>query len=179
MNGVAFRALGVADLPQVARWLREDHVQRWWKDPSAPDAVEAKYLPRIHGEEPTEVFVIVWQKRDAGMIQRYRIADYPDWDAAVADAVPIGAAAGIDYLIGEPDLVGRGVGSEAIRAFSAAVFDGYPEIEQIVVTPQAANRASCRVLEKSGYRLLWTGMLESDDPSDAGLSALYTLDRSD
>jgi hypothetical protein len=33
------------------------------------------------------------------------------------------------------------------------------------------------VLEKSGYRLVWTGMLDSDDPSDSGTAAMYVLDR--
>jgi RimJ/RimL family protein N-acetyltransferase len=50
-------------------------------------------------------------------------------------------------------------------------------VTSIVVTPQEANRASCRVLEKSGYRLVWTGMLDSDHPSDAGTAAMYLLDR--
>ncbi len=146
MNDVSFRSLGIEDLPRLTRWLREEHVRRWWKDPSARSGVEAKYLPRIRGEEPTEVFIILLRGREAGMIQRYRIGDYPDWSAA-------------------------------IEAFSATVFDHYPGVDTIVVTPQKANRASCRVLEKVGYRVAWTGMLDSDDPADAGLAALYVLSR--
>jgi RimJ/RimL family protein N-acetyltransferase len=65
----------------------------------------------------------------------------------------------------------------AVGRFSLLVFDAYPEVEQIVVTPQAANRASWGVLEKVGYRRVWTGMLDSDDPADAGPAAMYVLDR--
>lgn len=65
-----------------------------------------------------------------------------------------------------------------IGAFSADLFAAHPDIEVIVVAPQAANRASCRVLEKAGYERVWTGMLDSDDPSDAGLAAVYRLERS-
>ena len=64
-----------------------------------------------------------------------------------------------------------------IGAFTDFVFAADPDVERIVVTPQATNRASCRVLEKAGYDLVWTGMLDSDDPSDAGLAALCVRTR--
>jgi aminoglycoside 6'-N-acetyltransferase len=166
------------DLPMLADWLREEHVQQWWKDPKAADDVEADYLPRILGVDPTEMFVMVWEARDIGMLQRYRLDDNPDWERSLAPSrLSFGIAAGIDYAIGVPELVGRGIGSNAIAVFSAAVFERYPDVERIVVTPQAANRASCRVLEKAGYVLRWTGVLDSDDPADVGPAALYMLDR--
>jgi RimJ/RimL family protein N-acetyltransferase len=55
----------------------------------------------------------------------------------------------------------------------------HPEVDCIVVTPQAANVASCRVLEKNGYSREWLGYLESDDPVDQGLAALYVKRRHD
>jgi aminoglycoside 6'-N-acetyltransferase len=179
VTDVSFRGMTEGDLPVVAAWLREEHVQRWWKDPSAPDHVEAKYLPRINGAEPTEMMIFLLGGREIGMLQRYRMSDHPDWERSLASTgLSFNAAAGIDYAIGVPDLVGRGIGSEVVAAFSADVFARYPDVDQIVVTPQESNRASCRVLEKAGYRLAWTGMLDSDDPSDSGPAALYMLDRS-
>jgi aminoglycoside 6'-N-acetyltransferase len=85
-------------------------------------------------------------------------------------------AAGIDYLIGEPDLVGRGVGSAVIAAFSPLVFQWRP-VETIVVTVQQANVASWRILEKAGYQRIWSGELESPDPSDDGPEHVYLLTR--
>ncbi len=76
---LAFRPLAETDLPQLARWLPPDHVQEWWRDPFAPTHVREKYMPRIRGEEPTEVFVIVLDDADIGMIQRYRLSGYPAW----------------------------------------------------------------------------------------------------
>ena len=178
MSNVLFRPMLEEDLPLLADWLREEHLQRWWKDPTAPDNVEAHYVPRIRGDDPTEMFVIVWKGRDVGMIQRYRIDDEPEWQQSLAPSgLTFGIAAGIDYAIGVPELVGKGIGTAVIDAFSAGVFDRYPDVDSIVVTPQAANRASCRVLEKAGYELAWTGILDSDDPSDAGPAALYILHR--
>jgi aminoglycoside 6'-N-acetyltransferase len=175
---VAFRPLTEADLGVVARWLREEHVQEWWKDPSAPERVREKYLPRILGNDPTDMYVVMFDGQDVGLIQSYRVTDHPSWAETIAGSgLAFPSAAGIDYFIGERDLVGQGIGSAAIRAFTDFVFAAYPDVEGIVVTPQAANQASCRVLEKAGYELVWTGMLDSDDPSDSGLAALYLRTR--
>jgi aminoglycoside 6'-N-acetyltransferase len=175
---VSFRPLTVADLGLLGSWLGEEHVERWWKESSAPAEVRKRYLPCISGEDRTEVFVILVDEREVGMIQRYRTVDHPAWNVTLGHAYPVsGAAACVDYLIGDPALVGQGIGSMAVGRFSLLVFDAYPEVEQIVVTPQAANRASWGVLEKVGYRRVWTGMLDSDDPADAGPAAMYVLDR--
>lgn len=39
---LAFRPLAETDLPQLARWLAADHVQEWWRDPSAPKRVRGQ-----------------------------------------------------------------------------------------------------------------------------------------
>jgi RimJ/RimL family protein N-acetyltransferase len=167
-----------ADLSLVADWLRQDHLQEWWKDASAPDGAHAKYLPRIRGEEPTDMFVITFETRPIGFIQSYRMRDFPTWLKTIAGSgLTFPPAAGIDYAIGERDLIGGGIGSAVVSAFTDFVFTAYPDVEVIVVTPQAANRASCRVLEKAGYELAWTGMLDSDDPGDVGPAALYVRAR--
>jgi aminoglycoside 6'-N-acetyltransferase len=175
---VTFRPLAEADLPQLARWLGTAHVQRWWRDEHDLETIRQKYLPRIHARDPTEVFVIVDDAQDVGIIQRYRLAAHPEWRSTVAGSgLAFANAAGIDYLIGVAERVGRGTGSRAIERFTEMLFVDYPEIDQIVVTPQEANRASCRVLEKAGYELKWTGLLDSGDPADAGKAALYVRHR--
>ncbi len=167
-----------ADLPLMERWLRQKHLQRWWRDPSASQQAREKYLPRIRGDEPTDMFVITVDARVAGFIQSYRMRDHPTWAKTIATTgLVFPSAAGIDYAISERDLIGRGIGSAAVGSFTELVLDIHPDVAAIVVTPQAANHASCRVLEKAGYEMVWTGMLDSDDPGDAGPAALYVRHR--
>jgi aminoglycoside 6'-N-acetyltransferase len=135
--------------------------------------VERKYGPRADGTDPTRVFVIGVADQPIGIIQCYRHEDHADWDRAVG----IPAAAGIDYLIGEPAQCGRGLGTAAIACLVPRVFALYPEIAVIVAVPQAANYASRRALEKAGFSLLGERTLDSGDPSDAGPSASYALTR--
>ncbi len=175
---LTFRPLAEADLTVVSDWLRAEHVRAWWKDPADLDAVRAKYLPRIRGEEPTDVFIASTSAGAFGLIQRYRFTDYGSWGATVAGSnLAFPNAAGIDYLIGVPALTRQGLGTEMIRQFSDGVFSAYPHTETIVVTPQLANHASCRALDSAGYSLAWIGHLDSDDPADAGDAAVYVKHR--
>lgn len=172
---VTLRPMTYDDLPLLTRWLAEPHVARWWlAEPRDLAAVTAKYGPSLDGTEPTELFVIADGDRPVGMIQRYRIADHDDWARVLAGIAETEGAAGIDYLVGEPDAVGRGVGSAAIAAFVPMVLARYAA-RSVVVAVQQDNRASWRALERTGFTRAWTGTLDTDDPSDAGPSYVYVL----
>ncbi len=179
MRAITLRPLTREDLPLVSGWLAQPHVARWWRDPSDLAAVEAKYLPYLTGQEPTEVFVIEVDRSPAGFIQRYLISSYPDWVQVLraTGTVSWEAAAGIDYLIGDPALIGRGIGPAAIREFTAMTFTRYPEADSVVVDVLQANVRSWRALERAGFSRFWAGELDSSDPSDAGPSFLYRKDR--
>lgn len=172
------RLITAADLPLVSRWLAEPHVAQWWQDPSDLPSVRQAYLPSITGDDPTEVFVIEVAGAPAGLIQRYLIDDDPEWARAVAATrVVDGRAAGIDYLIGEAGLTGRGYGTAAIAAFTTTTLHRYPQAGAVVAAPQQANVASWRALERAGYTRWWSGQLDSADPGDAGPAYLYGIRR--
>jgi len=171
---ISFRPVTREDFPLLHRWLTTPAVQAWWRsDTRTVDDVEQEFGPQADGSDPTRSFLILVAGQPAGMIQCYQHADYPGWQ----EAVGVPSAAGIDYLIGEDGLRGRGLGSAAIAAFTATVFGLYPEVDSIVSVPQQANRASCRALEKAGFSLLDERELNTGDPSDAGPGAVYGLAR--
>jgi len=162
------------DLADLSHWLAQPHVARFWCEPSEPDAVLERYGPSLDGTDPTELFIVQLAGRPIGMVQRYLLADIPEWASTLDPTGAVDrAAAGIDYLIGDPAMVGRGIGSAAIDLLSAGIFERYPEVGMIVVAVQQENLASWRALERTGYRRLWAGQLDSDDPSDSGPSYVY------
>jgi aminoglycoside 6'-N-acetyltransferase len=176
---VAFRAMSHEDLPTLHRWLREPHVALWWRDePADLVAVEEEYGPCIDGDDPTELFIVELSGRDVGMMQRYLIRDEPVWSRALAGTVELDLtdAAGMDYLIGETDVIGKGVGSAMAAAFATDTFTRHP-VTSIIVNVHQSNVASWRILEKAGFGREWSGALESPDPSDAGPQYLYVLRR--
>lgn len=168
------------DLPLLAGWLAQPHVARWWREPSGLADVSQKYLPCLDGRDPTELFLIEANGTPAGFIQRYLVADNPEWLRALlaAGAADAPRAAGIDYLIGDPALTGEGIGSTAIRQFTALTLDRYPRADSMLVDVSQANVPSWRALERAGYTRCWAGVLDSPDPSDEGPSYLYRYRRS-
>ena len=174
---IRFRRLERGDFPLLADWFARDHVAPWWQEPSDPASLEARYGPTIDGEDATEVFIIELDDTPIGLIQRYLVDDDPAWSRTLAAADAPTPAAGIDYLIGDPALTGRGLGALAIDRFLTHTWRRYPTIAAVLVAVQQANRRSWRALEKSGFHRFWAGTLASDDPSDHGPSYLYLRER--
>jgi RimJ/RimL family protein N-acetyltransferase len=110
--------------------------------------LEAEYGPSIDGTDPTGAYVVVSGARDIGFIQCYRVADHPAHERRLG----VAGAIGIDYFIGEPALIGQGVGTRMIGEFVRTIVRRrYPEAAHVVADPEVANAASCRALEKNGF----------------------------
>jgi aminoglycoside 6'-N-acetyltransferase len=174
---ITFRPLSAGDLPKVAEWLAAPHVKEWWPEPHDLASVESRFLPMVRGIDPTEGFIILHDGTPIGYIQRYRLADEPDWRRAVEVAVGVLEGVGIDYLIGDAARVGRGLGTEAIGRFVSELWERSEDIAVVVVAVQQLNLASWHALERAGFERVWAGLLDTDDPSDQGPAFLYRQTR--
>lgn len=174
---IRFRRLERADFSMLSEWLVRDHVAPWWREPSDLASIEARYGASIDGQDVTEVFIIELDHTPIGLIQRYLVDDDPAWSRALAVAGAPAPSAGIDYLIGEQTLTGRGLGPLIVECLLLDTWRRYPTIVAVVVAVQQANRRSWRALEKGGFHRFWAGVLASDDPSDRGPSYLYLHER--
>ncbi len=177
LDGFRFAPIRSSDLPSLAVWLARPHVSRWWREPSDLISVERNYGPLAEGVDPTEGFIVHFRARPIGYVQRYLIDEHPDWRAAIRRALGHAGGFGIDYLIGEPDLVGKGVGRRMISEFANASWERYPSASRIIVALQQDNIASWKALEAASFRRIWTGDLVSSDPSDRGPSFVYVAYR--
>jgi aminoglycoside 6'-N-acetyltransferase len=166
---IRFRPLERNDFELLASWIAAPHVAPWWREDSSPEAVEAAYGPAVDGADPTEMFIIEIDGSPAGFAQRYLVADYPEWE----EAVDIARAAGIDYLIGVPELTGAGVGPAVVEQFTRETLARYGDADCVAVAVQQANRRSWRALEKAGFVRVYAGTIRSDDPTDEGPSYIY------
>ena len=170
---ITLRPLSRADFDLLVDWINAPHVARWWEGNTDLAAVTAKYESRLEPDSTTKVYVIQHHNKPIGMAQCYRHKDYPEWDRDVG----VTSAAGIDYMIGESSAVGKSLGALAIRAITAFAFKLFDDIECVVAVPQKANISSCRALKKAGFNLIDERKLESNSPSDSGISSIYTVCR--
>jgi aminoglycoside 6'-N-acetyltransferase len=139
---IEFRPFTPEDLPLLRAWLEREHVRLWWREP----------IEHELAEDPAGRFVIVVDGRAAGMIQSY--------DAE------------IDLLIGEEDLIGRGIGSQVLSRFAREVVFTRPGVTAVVATVEEGNRRSWRAFEKAGFRHV------SDVEEEGRPHRLMRLDRS-
>lgn len=175
---IDFRPLTRDDSSLLAAWLARPHVARWWNHDYTPEAIESDFGPSIDGADPTEMHSVLLDGRPIGLIQCSRFSDYPDYRQEIGGIaeVPDGAAT-IDYLIGEPDLIGRGVGTAMIATFVERLWKRDPEVTSLIVAVNSANEASWRALLRAGFERVGRGELEPDNPIDDRLHEILRLDR--
>jgi aminoglycoside 6'-N-acetyltransferase len=127
-------------LPMVRRWLETPEVVRWWGDP------EEQYdLVRGDLDHPDmDQFIVAAEHRLFGYIQCYRLST---WNCGFGAQPP--ETRGIDQFIGEPEMIGRGHGTNFIRQFVDVLLkNGTP---RIVTDPDPVNQRAIRAYEKAGF----------------------------
>ena len=165
-----FRPVRPDDLPLLHEWLQRPHVRRWWTDRDTYEAVAARYLPAIEGSDPTDLHLALLDERPIGFLQTYLVDDYPEHAANVGAGED---AAGVDLLLADEELTGRGIGSEMLRRYVEEIVFARPETRCCVADPEAENVASVRAFEKAGFRVV----REYVDPADGRPHALVRRDR--
>lgn len=158
---VVLRAMTRGDLPAVAGWRAQPHVHRWWYtdgDSTLASVTEA-YGRHIDGMTPTRMWVVEVNGRSVGFVQDYRVGDYPDFALLAPDPDAIG----LDYAIGDPAWVGRGLGQRVLWAWMLRARRRFPDATAYFAAPDHRNAASLRVLDKAGFeRGVWFDEPQSD-----------------
>jgi aminoglycoside 6'-N-acetyltransferase len=146
---LGFRRMRNGDLDALARWQSAPHVAAWWDSGGRDlDAVRTRYSPRLRGDEPVRMWVVEMDGHPVGFAQDYRVRDQPEY----AHTTQGPEAVAFDYAIGEPTLVGRGLGTRMVWQFCRDVLRrDYPDVGHLLASPSHRNAASLRVLDKCGF----------------------------
>lgn len=175
---IGWRPLEASDLPVLAQWLQEPQVARWWNHDTGDEAIERDFGPSTRGEEAGEDLVVSLDGRAIGLVQRSVISDYPEDLAEFAALVEVpDGAIELDYLIADPSLRGRGLGTRIIATAIEKTWTDHPGAPVVLVAVVAANVASWRALEKAGMQRIAEGPMEPDNPIDDPLHFVYRIDR--
>ena len=116
-------------------WLR---LRDYFPHPYSIDDAR-QFIARQSGADPERAFALTVGDAPAGVIS-VKLRD--DVERCSAE---------IGYWLGER-YWGRGIATRALAGFTPYAFETYG-VERLYATAFASNVASCRVLEKAGYRL--------------------------
>jgi len=124
------------------QWLNDTEVLRWMFNGAFPNSVEAMeaYYQGVVSGRTDIVFAIILKEdeRHVGNIGIHRIE-------------PIARSAEIGILIGERDVWGRGIGTEAIGLLAGHAFLRL-NLNRLYAGAHEANAGCLRAFEKNGFR---------------------------
>ena len=142
LGSCGVRSFREPDAAELARHANSRNVWLQLRDrfphPYALDDARG-FIAFASGADPETAFAITVDDRPVGSI------------GVVLGEDVERCSAEIGYWLGEP-YWGRGIATRALVGFTRHAFVAY-ELERLFAVPLAANAASCRVLEKAGYRL--------------------------
>lgn len=145
------RAMELDDLALAEGWMRRPEVARWWSDDPVEQVSDIR--AELEGAGASTYRIAEVDGRPVGLIFGYRIVDYPEYLDELTEAgveIPTGAWS-VDYLIGEPDATGRGIGSAMVAAMCQEAWSLDPDAHCILVPVHADNVASWRTLVRAGF----------------------------
>lgn len=145
-----------ADYALIVRWRAMPHVHEWWDpDDPAPGMAEVlrDYRPTTDPDGPTLGCIIGLGDRPVGYLQLYRWTDAtndPPRDGEME--IPLADDPwGIDIYVGEPDLVGRGIGSRAVALACRHLRDARGA-RTVMLTTELGNLRAQAAYERAGFR---------------------------
>ena len=112
------------------------------------DALE-DYGPDLEPNAATTAAIILQYDRPVGYVQWYRWADYPEAKEMSVPQDP--GAFGLDIFIGEPDVVGTGVGSAAVDLICRTLF-AERDASCVALLTAVGNEQAQHAYEKAGMR---------------------------
>ncbi len=143
------RKLNDADVDLVQSWLEQEYIRKWFGD-------VADWMVEIKGRHDEysfiKHFIAEEDGRPIGFCQYYDYTKLPLDDDETAE--PEGTY-GIDYMIGDEALLGKGLGKLLVRLISDQVLAENHGVVQLVADPTIeegrTNVASIKVLEANKF----------------------------
>ena len=142
-----------ADYELFVRWRNEPHVAEWWNTDEDPNPMTLGHVVLEYGPQSdpwvSKCFITL-DDRPIGFVQFY------PWAAEADEAREMGvpdpdSSYGLDIFIGEPNAVGRGLGSRVVELVARHVFETLDATNVALLTPVGNERAH-RAYENAGFR---------------------------
>lgn len=143
---ISFLPLEEQHIALLRKWLKESHVAEFWQETEDENEFRTKFLSKLP-ERGVSAYVISVNLKLIGYIQYYEACKVGGgwWP----DAKP--GTFGVDQFIGDPDLIGKGMGTAIIKKFVDKIFSEL-KAEEVITDPDPTNEKAIRAYEKVGFK---------------------------
>lgn len=146
---IELRLLTEDDLPMLHDWLNRPHIVEWWQgNRPTLQQVRDHYLPRVLAQEKVTPYIGLLHGKPFAYAQSYVAmgAGGGWWEDETDPGVR-----GIDQSIADPELLGRGFGTQLVKTLVRLVFAD-PRVTKVQTDPAPDNLRAIRCYEKAGFR---------------------------
>lgn len=147
-NMLNLRTIKDSDVDRIIDWITQDYVSKWFGN---PDDWKIELLGRNEKYNFIKHFILEEDGNAIGFCQYY------NWNCIVEDELELERdnSFGIDYLIGDESLIGKGLGKKVIKLICDKVIETEESVFQFIADPTMeegrTNVASIKVLEANGF----------------------------
>lgn len=157
-KNIVLRDMCESDIEDYVRWFT---VEREWENWNAPWEKEdtgeeterrswTEYYESVK-DRPDDArrwkFEIEWNGKHVGWVSSYCIDEHYEWVGKIKDGQTVYRTIGIDIC--EPNLWGKGIGTNALRAFINYYFD--KGVKELYTQTWSGNVRMLRCAEKLGF----------------------------
>lgn len=144
----SFRPVNESDRTLVHSWLIKPHVAKWFYgdgfantlkgiDDFIKGMTDTKYWLACDKDKPFAFLITSLVKKPEDELSKWCVAE--------------GTTITLDMLIGEEEYLGKKLSDIIIKEFLSSQF---PEVEEVLIDPEASNSRAVHVYEKVGFQIL-------------------------
>jgi AacA4 family aminoglycoside N(6')-acetyltransferase len=155
---VTLRLMTDDDIPMLHDWLNRPHIVEWWGgERPTLDEVHEKYLPRVMARDRVVPYIGLIGGVPFAYAQSYIAMGSGDgwWEGETDPGVR-----GIDQSIADAALLGKGHGTNLVRALVDLLFADQA-VTKVQTDPAPHNARAIRCYEKAGFRAM--GVVDTPD----------------
>ncbi|MCH9625079.1 MAG: hypothetical protein S4CHLAM123_02460 [Chlamydiales bacterium] len=143
-----FRPIGKADRNLVHSWLDKSYIKEWFYGDGLANTLKG-IDEFIEGVSDTKYWLAYDKNRPFAFLIT-SLVKKPE-DELSKWCVAKGTTITLDMLIGEEDYLGKKLSHVVIKEFLLSEF---PEVEEVLIDPEASNSRAVHVYEKVGFKIL-------------------------
>lgn len=163
MSRISFVPLTSNHFALLHKWMQEPHVWQWWGEERSWsfDDIKNKYTSytlgyKIQGGKKKKIFpfIITFENQPIGYIQFYNAYEFPrkGFDVKTVWNNEVESLAALDFYIGEPTQLGKGLGHKSLKLFLENLV--FKQFDACLVDPEKDNTRAQNSYAKAGFSTL-------------------------